>query len=47
MKKIPIFADRKNIYGVEHIDEEDLNESVKRLNVLTNKVFQKKYTNFC
>ena len=43
-KNLPIFADRKNIYGVEHIDEEDLNESVKRLNVLTNKVIRRKNT---
>ena len=32
VEKIPIFADRKNIYGVEHIDENDLNDSVQRLN---------------
>ena len=43
-KNLPIFADRKNIYGVEHIDEQDLNKSVQRLNVLTNKIIRRKAT---
>ena len=43
-KNLPIFADRKNMYGVEHIDENDLNDSVQRLNPLTNKIIRRKST---
>jgi len=43
-KNLPIFADRKNIYGVEHIDEDDLQKSVKGLNVLTNKIIRRTAT---
>ncbi len=43
-KNLPIFADRKNMYGVAHIDEEDLNESGQGLNVLTNKIIRRTNT---
>tara|TARA_B100001057_G_C22870673_1_gene958664 strand:- start:4757 stop:5968 length:1212 start_codon:yes stop_codon:yes gene_type:complete len=43
-KNLPIFADRKNIYGVGHIDEDDLNESGQGLNVLTNKIIRRTNT---
>ncbi len=43
-KNLPIFADRKSIYGVEHIDEDDLHKSVKGLNALTNKVIRRSKT---
>ena len=43
-KNLPIFADRKNMYGVAHIDDEDLNESGQGLNVLTNKIIRRTNT---
>lgn len=39
---LPIFADRKKMYGVDYIDEDNLQESVKRLNTLTKKIIARK-----
>lgn len=41
---LPLFADRKKIYGVSHIDEDDLEESVKGLNILTKKIIARSKT---
>lgn len=43
-ENLPLFADRKKIYGVSHIDQEDLEESVKGLNILTKKIIARNKT---
>lgn len=43
-ENLPLFADRKKVYGVSHIDENDLEESVKGLNILTKKIIARNKT---
>ena len=43
-KNLPLYADRKHVYGVTHIDEDDLHNAVAGLSTLTKKIIQRKNT---
>lgn len=43
-KNLPLYADRQMMYGVDHIDKEDLQSSVKALNILTKKIITRTKT---
>lgn len=42
---LALYKDRDALYGIEHFDEEDLNESVKNLTTLSQKIVRRKCPN--
>jgi len=42
---LALYKDRDALYGIEHFDEEDLNESVRNLTTLSQKIVRRKHPN--
>lgn len=43
-KNLPLYADRQKLYGVDHIDDDNLTQSVQGLSILTKKIISRNST---